>query len=185
MARLASVAPLAIVGAFALALPGCADVGKEAPAPEQAASATTRDVPGPAIGSADATELIAGTGPVEVHRSATCGCCGDHATYLTDAGFEVEEHVHERSAEVTDFKSASGIPEELWSCHTTIVDGYAVEGHVPTDVIVTLLAERPAVAGIALPGMPAGSPGMGGEKDGLWTFFAFDGDDAVEVFSTR
>ncbi len=72
-------------------------------------------------------------------------------------------------------KEQYGIPEELWSCHTTIVDGYYIEGHVPIDVVLKLLAERPTIDGIALPGMPSGSPGMDGEKDGPWVIYAVTG----------
>jgi hypothetical protein len=163
--------------------------GRSEPAPQQeavpSAMPAPRDVPLATVTAAHAEELVAMAGPIEVHRSATCGCCGDHAAYLTDAGFEVEEYVHDLSAEVTGFKTTSGVPEELWSCHTTLIGGYAVEGHVPTDVILAMLAEQPAVDGIALPGMPAGSPGMDGEKDGLWTFYSFTDGGEVEVFATQ
>jgi hypothetical protein len=187
VARLLAIAGGLFVFAVALVLLGVN--GGADPVPQEAAAPSAlpaaRDVPVTTVTAAQAEELVTAAGPVEVHRSATCGCCGDHATYLTDAGFEVEEYVHDLSAEVTGFKTASGVPEELWSCHTTLIGGYAVEGHVPTDVILALLADQPAVDGIALPGMPSGSPGMDGEKDGLWTFYSFTGGGDVEVFATQ
>jgi hypothetical protein len=191
MDRLVAVAGILLAGAITLVLLGLN--GGSAPAPPADASASAsatempapRDVPLATVTAAHAEELLAAAGSIEVHRSATCGCCGDHAAYLAEAGFEVEEFVHDLSAEVTGFKTDSGIPEELWSCHTTLVDGYAVEGHVPTEVILALLAEQPPVDGIALPGMPAGSPGMNGEKDALWTFYSFVEDGEVEVFATQ
>lgn len=73
-----------------------------------------------------------------------------------------------------------GIPEELWSCHTTLVDGYYIEGHVPIDVVLKLLDELPDIDGIALPGMPSGSPGMDGEKDGPWVIYAVSGETFQE-----
>jgi hypothetical protein len=118
-------------------------------------------------------DVAAGLGPVEIHRSESCGCCGGHVDHLVAAGFEIDEHVHADEAEVPAMKRNLGIPDGVWSCHTTLVDGYAVEGHVPADVIASLLLERPDVDGIALPGMPAGSPGMPGEQAGTWSFVTF------------
>ncbi len=117
-------------------------------------------------------DVASGAGIVELHRSATCSCCGEHGQHLVDAGFDVVERVH-ATAEMADVKRALGVPESLWSCHTSVVGGYAIEGHVPADVIARLLVDRPDVDGIALPGMPAGSPGMGGSKDAVWNFTAF------------
>jgi len=138
-----------------------------------------------AIGdSAEVEEVVAAAGTVELHRSATCSCCGEHRDYLIAAGFDVVDRVHD-SVELADVKRDLGVPETLWSCHTSVIDAYAVEGHVPADVIVELLIERPQIDGIALPGMPPGSPGMGGRQDGVWTFTAFT--DLVEgrVFARR
>ncbi|HET9476469.1 MAG TPA: DUF411 domain-containing protein [Dehalococcoidia bacterium] len=100
--------------------------------------------------------------------------------YLQDNGVTVETVMTEDTATI---KEQHGIPEELWSCHTTIVDGYYIEGHVPIDVVLKLLDERPAIDGIALPGMPSGSPGMDGEKDGPWVIYAVSGS-AYEEFIT-
>lgn len=129
--------------------------------------------------------VIAAVGTVEVHKSATCGCCGDHVTYLEEAGFEVDVTVHEDNAGVSVFKEELEVPEHMWSCHTSLIDGYAIEGHVPVDVILELLDERPEVDGIALPGMELGSPGMNGEKDKTWVFPAFAGGEELDTFAIR
>ena len=97
--------------------------------------------------------------------------------YLQENGVTVETVMTDDTASI---KKEYGIPEDLWSCHTTIVDGYYIEGHVPIDVVLKLLQERPAVDGIALPGMPSGSPGMDGEKEGPWVIYAVNGDTFQE-----
>lgn len=84
--------------------------------------------------------------------------------------------------EITKFKERRGIPREIWSCHTSVVEGYFVEGHVPLEAVKKLLDERPTLRGIALPGMPSGSPGMGGVKDKPLTIYSVDG--GVKVFMT-
>ena len=94
---------------------------------------------------------------VQVYKDATCGCCSLWVEHLRKAGF---------SATVTDaedmaaIKTKYGVPNQAWSCHTAIVDGYVVEGHVPSADVQRLLKERPRAVGIAVPGMPIGSPGM-------------------------
>ena len=98
----------------------------------------------------------------EVHRNPACSCCHEWEAYLRDAGWEV------RAIDVEDmssFKQSHELPESTWSCHTAIIDGYVVEGHVPLAAIEDLLAARPAIDGIALAGMPPGSPGMPGDKE--------------------
>jgi hypothetical protein len=130
-------------------------------------------------------ELASQIGPVEVHRSESCGCCGGHAEHLVAAGFEVDDHVHADEDAVPAMKRDLGIPDGVWSCHTTMVDGYAIEGHVPADVIAALLLERPDVDGIALPGMPAGSPGMPGEQADTWSFASFVDGVETGVFAER
>ncbi|MEX0692143.1 MAG: DUF411 domain-containing protein [Gemmatimonadales bacterium] len=95
---------------------------------------------------------------ITVYKSPTCGCCAAWVDYMREAGFNVTVE------DVTDLhavKARHGVPRQLESCHTAIAEGYVVEGHVPADLVTRLLAERPADAwGIAVPGMPAGSPGM-------------------------
>lgn len=94
---------------------------------------------------------------VTVTKDPSCGCCGGWIEHIRAAGYPV--HVVE-SSDVDALKQRLGVPAELTSCHTAEVDGYVVEGHVPATAIRRLLAERPAGTGLAVPGMPAGSPGM-------------------------
>jgi hypothetical protein len=94
---------------------------------------------------------------VTVYKNPTCGCCTKWMEHLERAGFTVVGHDVDDLASI---KRQQRVPPTLESCHTAIVDVYVVEGHVPADVIQRLLRERPKVAGIAVAGMPAGSPGM-------------------------
>lgn len=96
---------------------------------------------------------------VDVFRSPTCGCCMKWVDHLKQAGFDVK--VKELDQEALDnLKQHHGIPAAAQSCHTARVAGYTVEGHVPADAVQKLLKEKPAVSGIAVGGMPMGSPGM-------------------------
>lgn len=106
-----------------------------------------------------------------VHLSPTCTCCTEYAALLRRAGWSVEEIQED---DTSALKRSQGIPESAWACHTTVIDGYLIEGHVPLSAIDRLLAERPAIDGIALPGMPPGSPGMSGVADGPMLVVAFD-----------
>ena len=115
---------------------------------------------------------------VEVHRDPLCSCCHEWEAYLRAAGWEV------RSVEESDmnaFKRSHDLPETTWSCHTGLVDGYVVEGHVPLAAIEDLLEQRPAIDGIALAGMPPGSPGMPGEQAAPFDVVAVD-DGVAEPF---
>lgn len=107
---------------------------------------------------------------ITVHKTPTCGCCGDYVGYLEKQGATVRITEHQN---LTEERSARNIPTSLESCHFSEVEGYVVEGHVPAEAIVQLIAERPEISGIALPGMPAGSPGMGGTKLSPFTIHQF------------
>lgn len=108
-------------------------------------------------GASSPTAAPAAAPSVVVYKSPTCGCCTKWIDHLKQAGFAVTAR---DTANVAPIKRRHGVPQALESCHTALVGGYVVEGHVPAGVIQRLLRERPAVAGIAVPGMPAGSPGM-------------------------
>ena len=97
-------------------------------------------------------------GPVAtVYKSPTCGCCSLWGRHLEQEGFEV---VAVDRTDMTVVKDSLGVPGDLASCHTAVIDGYVVEGHVPAASIRRLLEERPEARGLAVPGMPLGSPGM-------------------------
>lgn len=98
---------------------------------------------------------------VTMYKRPYCSCCDGHADHLRANGFRVTVI---QSENMSLIKKQRGVPQELEGCHTILVDGYVVEGHVPARVIDRLLRERPNIRGISLPGMPNGSPGMGGEK---------------------
>jgi hypothetical protein len=131
---------------------------------------------GSAAGAAEALpELV-------VYKTPTCGCCTAWVDHVRAAGFPV------RTVEVEDtgpIAARHAVPDQLRSCHTAIVEGYAIEGHVPARDIRRLLAQRPAIAGIAVPGMPVGSPGMEmGERRDPFTVVAFTRDGRAGAFAT-
>lgn len=94
---------------------------------------------------------------VKIVRSPDCGCCGAWIDHLREAGFGIEVTM---SDDVAALKDEHGVPHALWSCHTALVEGYSIEGHVPAEAISALLDQRPDAVGLAVPGMPIGSPGM-------------------------
>jgi hypothetical protein len=116
---------------------------------------------------------------VEVYRSASCGCCKKWVKHLEANGFKVKSH------DVDDlkvYKTRFGVPESLGACHTAKVDGYIVEGHVPAGDIKRLLKERPNVKGIAVRGMPAGSPGMESPNPEPYETKSFDAEGIIKTF---
>lgn len=119
---------------------------------------------------------------ITVYKSPTCGCCTKWVDHIRDAGFRVEVR---DTSNVQPVKTEHGLPGHLASCHTALVDGYVVEGHVPADVIRRLLRERPEVAGIAVPGMPMGSPGMEGSYKDPYQVIAFGKDGGTSVYESR
>jgi len=166
--------------AFAALLPMAAACGGSAPAD----ASDTQERPRVVASSTSSVEAsaepvqLAELPPVVVYKTPSCGCCNGWVEHLREAGFDVE------ARDVRDLMSVkidAGVPTDLTSCHTALIDGYVVEGHIPADVVKRLLAERPAVAGIAVPGMPIGSPGMEGPNPEAYTVQAFtaDGDRAT------
>ncbi|MGH8637749.1 MAG: DUF411 domain-containing protein [Burkholderiales bacterium] len=116
---------------------------------------------------------------ITVYRTATCGCCGKWVDHLKAAGFAPAVHIVERTDAAPP---AKGVPPQLRSCHSATLDGYNVEGHVPADVIKQLLKDRPKVQGIAVPGMPAGSPGMESANPVAYDVIAYDAAGKTSVF---
>ena len=108
-----------------------------------------------------------------VYKSPTCGCCAKWVEHVKKAGFAVTVKDVPNVGEV---KLARGLPAELASCHTAIVGDYVIEGHVPADVVQKLLKEKPTVVGIAVAGMPMGSPGMEGDRVDHYNVIAFEKD---------
>lgn len=117
-----------------------------------------------------------------VYKSASCGCCKDWVSYLERDGFTVTAIDTEN---VNQIKAENGLSEQsLKSCHTALIDGYVVEGHVPANDIRRLLSERPDVAGLSAPGMPMMSPGMGSLEPKGYDVLAFQKDGRSRVFSS-
>lgn len=117
---------------------------------------------------------------VEVFRSPTCGCCEKWITHMVKQGFSVKDTV---SDDMDAVKQRLGIPKALQSCHTAVVQGYVVEGHVPAGDVKKLLKTKPKAAGLAAPGMPAASPGM--EMEGVnpnFSVLLFDKEGNVDKF---
>jgi hypothetical protein len=130
---------------------------------------------------AHTAEQVAVTSEITVFRSPTCGCCGLWIEHMEAAGFTVKDNLTE---DMTAIKKQYGLPANLASCHTTIADGYVIEGHIPAEDVQRLLAEKPDIAGIAVPGMPIGSPGMeSGDYVEPYTVFSFQEDGATDVFA--
>ncbi len=120
---------------------------------------------------------------IKVFRSPSCGCCGGWVDHLRGAGFEVAV---EMTDDLTPVLERLGVPERLRSCHTGEAAGYFVEGHVPATDVERLLRERPDARGIAVPGMPIGSPGMemGGRRDPFHTLLV-DRSGGISVFAVH
>jgi hypothetical protein len=119
---------------------------------------------------------------IEVYKSATCGCCGKWVEHLRQHGFSVQTTDVQNLSEI---KAKYNVPGQLGSCHTGIVQGYVIEGHVPATDVLRLLQERPKVVGIAVPGMPMGSPGMEGPRAEAYEVVSFDQTSQVKVFSSH
>jgi len=119
---------------------------------------------------------------VQVFKSPTCECCAKWVEHLRTHGFAVQVN------DVPDLgrvKREHGVPERLASCHTALVGGYFVEGHVPAEDVKRLLEKRPRIAGLALPGMPIGSPGMEGPNPEPFDVLAVDAKGRARVFSSH
>ena len=118
---------------------------------------------------------------LSVYKTPWCGCCAGWVDHMRAAGFQVEVTEME---DLQGIKALAGVPAEAMSCHTAMIDGYTVEGHVPADIIARLLEERPAVSGIAVPGMPMGSPGMEGPNPQAYSVMTFNNGEVADTFAT-
>jgi hypothetical protein len=117
---------------------------------------------------------------VKVWKTPTCGCCGKWVNHIRNSGFRVDVT---DVPDTTPMQQANGLPPRLGSCHTAVVDGYVVEGHVPAAEVRRLLKERPRILGLAAPGMPAGSPGMDVPDSPPWQVLAVGRDGSTAVWS--
>ncbi len=116
-------------------------------------------------------------------KNPQCTCCEGYAAYLRENGFEVDV---KPTNNLTEISRKAGVPENIQGCHTMFVDGYVVDGHVPVNVVRKMLSEHPAIAGITLPGMPLGAPGMNGTKSSTFTIYSVTKDGAPpKVYATE
>jgi hypothetical protein len=117
---------------------------------------------------------------VTVYRDPSCHCCGRWMEHLTAEGFQLTEIEMD---DMASLKQQYGVPKDQTSCHTAVMNGYVLEGHVPIAEIKRLIAERPEIAGITVPGMPVGTPGMeDGDRRDSFTVFSFDEQGNIEPF---
>ncbi|WOD40076.1 DUF411 domain-containing protein [Nodosilinea sp. E11] len=124
---------------------------------------------------------LAAESALTVYRSPSCRCCGHWVEHMEAAGFEVQSIVTDDMAVI---KAQYGVPEELASCHTAILENYRIEGHVPAADVQRLLRERPDILGIAAPGMPVGAPGMEmGNRVDPYTVVTFAADTPPTPFA--
>jgi hypothetical protein len=133
-------------------------------------------------GQAPAKKAQASPQSIVVYKTAACGCCTKWIDHLKAAGFAPTVHTVQTMEEAPIRKR---VPAALQSCHTATLEGYLVEGHVPADVIHKLLREKPRVEGIAVPGMPAGSPGMESSRPEPYDVVTFDAKGKTAVFAKR
>ena len=137
------------------------------------------------VGVVGATAQRPASPVVEVYKDPSCGCCAKWVTHLEAAGFTTKV-TEMPNAKLADFKTSHGIPQAARSCHTGVVGGYVLEGHVPAAEVHKLLKAKPAVVGLAVPGMPIGSPGM--EVDGMkpapYDVVSIDKQGGTKVFAS-
>ena len=185
------------VSAVILLAIGIAWWSGQSAAPDSATSAAAQPAGAPAPGMAaleipasylaESSDDGAHLNRMIVYKSPTCGCCSLWIEHLERNGFEVEARDHPAMAPI---KQELGVPQPLVSCHTAVIAGRVVEGHVPADVIRDFLADEDAYtnwAGIAVPGMPVGSPGMEveGRPADAYDIIAFDHEGNTTVFASR
>ena len=123
---------------------------------------------------------LAGPPVMTVYKSPTCSCCAAWVDYIRDNGFEV---IVKQPRDLNAVKRQHGVAPKLASCHTAVIDGYVVEGHVPVNDILRLLQKRPDVIGLTAPGMPQFSPGMRSIVPRDYDVLSFDKNGNIQLFS--
>ncbi|HUH11967.1 MAG TPA: DUF411 domain-containing protein [Longimicrobiales bacterium] len=150
-----------------LLLAALAACGQPEPATERVALADAQD----------AVEMV-------VYKTPTCGCCNDWIDHMRAAGFPAEA-VDTTHAALQEIKKAQGVPAQMGSCHTAVVNGYVVEGHVPAEDVARMIRERPDIRGLTVPGMPMGSPGMEGLVSQRYDVIAIGKDGTQTVWASH
>ncbi|WP_025662527.1 DUF411 domain-containing protein [Rhizobium sp. IBUN] len=133
--------------------------------------------------TAMARPMFASQLQMDVHKDPTCGCCEAWAKVMSDADFNVVLHHQEKA--LADIKSKLRIPDAMQGCHTAVVGDYFFEGHVPLEAVQKIIKERPQIAGLAVPGMPAGSLGMGDDPNASYEVFSLSKPDMKPTLFMR
>lgn len=165
----------ALVAVFPVASSACADASAGENT-DVAADASTVASAEPASARSADQELPT----VLVYKTPTCGCCNGWIEHLEAEGFTVDAR---DVRDIMSIKVDAGVPTSMSSCHTALVDGYVVEGHVPAEHMKRLISEDPEIAGIAVPGMPVGSPGMEGPNAQPYQILSFTRDGQAAVYA--
>lgn len=160
---------------------GAAGCSKE-PAPPQSITVTATPVAGAYASSATLASSSGELIPIKVYKDPDCGCCKEWVKHLEANGFKVETM---DMPDLSLLKEKYGVKPEIQACHTAVVGGYVVEGHVPADVIKQMLKDKPAIAGLAVPRMPQGSPGMEGGAKERYNVLTFDRAGRTSVYAQR
>jgi hypothetical protein len=165
--------------AMAFAATGCSRQGEEPKGaePVQVASVT------PSASLRDGAPAKSSVSPsIKVYKDPNCGCCKEWIKHLEQNGFTVEVV---DMPDLSAVKMKYGVGDNLRSCHTGVIGDYVIEGHVPADLIVKMLEEKPQIAGLAVPGMPMGSPGMEGATKEAYDVLTFDRAGHTTVYAKR
>jgi len=151
-----------------------------APHPRSVRSLAAAAVLAVVLAAGGATPSPALAADIVVYKSPSCGCCSKWVDHLRANGHAVQTRLME---DLDLIKKMAAVPERLQSCHTAMVDGYVIEGHVPARDVARLLSERPKAKGLAVPGMPTGSPGMEGGAPEPYDVMLFQPDGRASVYS--
>lgn len=152
------------------------DEARSAEAVSQSSAAPVTVASAPAENTASAAQTV------KVYKDPNCGCCNKWVDHMKENGFTVETM---DMPNLSMIKQKYAIGANLQSCHTAVVGDYAFEGHVPADLIARVLEEKPSIAGLAVPGMPMGSPGMEGATKDAYDVLTFDRDGRTTVYAQR
>ena len=169
----------AVLAVAAIATPACSPRAERADVPAEPAAPADH---GTALAAASPTDTALPT--MAVYKTPACGCCRGWIEHVQAAGFTVEVHDLE---DLSEIKSEAGVPEKARSCHTAIVGGYTIEGHVPAPTVLRVLREKPRVAGLAVAGMPVGTPGMEvpGQEPDKYDVLSFQADGSTAVYESH
>jgi len=174
-----------LASAMIVALAACAGDTNEVDrrgAADRAAAPATAAAPTGAASLVRALVADTASRTLVVYKTPTCGCCAKWVDHMKESGFTVEVH---DTSDVAPIKEAAGISPQLTSCHTAFIGGYVIEGHVPAADVQRLLRERPTISGLAVPGMPSGSPGMEGPVEERYDVLAIDRVGRPSVYASH